>query len=187
MTFDNKFKKAMATDPQGVAAVIDSDVLGQKAIPVVFVTKQQGGFNYTTEIDETLSVDNDIKGSIEKDPQGNYGVIDSDINGTQAIPLVLVTKNEDGEFIYDSFPPVVEEPEWDDIKNKPTKYTPDDHTHGVADITGAGAIITANIAENVAKFDMDGSPPDQVEQVASKINDIIDVLVNAGIMDDGTP
>ena len=177
----------MATDPQGVAAVIDSDVLGQKAIPVVFVTKQEEGFNYTTEIDETLSIDNDIKGSIEKDPKGNYGVIDSDVNGNQAIPLVLVTKNEDGEFIYDSFPPVVEEPEWDDIKNKPTKYTPDDHTHGVADITDAGAIITANIAENVAKFDMDVSPPEQVEEVASKINDIIDALVNAGIMDGGTP
>ena len=64
----------------------------KKAIPVVFVTKQEEGFNYTTEIDETLSIDNDIKGSIEKDPKGNYGVIDSDVNGNQAIPLVLVTK-----------------------------------------------------------------------------------------------
>lgn len=43
---------------------------------------------------------NKMRLPVEQDSQGFKGVVDEDVNGIKAIPYVLVTKNNDGEFEY---------------------------------------------------------------------------------------
>src|SRR5690606_28418212 len=130
--FNNKIKNPIDRDPRGVSKVVDSDVLGQKAIPVVFVTKQEEGFTYDSVVDDTQELDNKIKTRIERDPKGNYEVVDSDVDGNKAVPLVVVTKNEDGKFEYASLGSGGSgsgSVSWDDVTNKPSEFPPEDHTH----------------------------------------------------------
>src|SRR5690606_31673418 len=70
-----------------------------KAIPVTFVYKTGNGFEHDGDPGEGGPV-NKMKKPIETDPYGQAKVVDEDINGVKAIPLVVVKKNEDGEFEY---------------------------------------------------------------------------------------
>lgn len=47
-------------------------------------------------------LNNKITSPIERDSRGVPQVLDEDINGLKAIPIVMVTKNADGSFEYDS-------------------------------------------------------------------------------------
>lgn len=155
---NNKIKKPIDTDPRGVSKVVDSDVLGQKAIPVVFVTKQEDGFAYNTEVDDSQTIDNRLRTNIERDSKGNIEVVDSDIDGNKAVPLVVVTKNEDGKFEYASLGSGGSgsgSVSWDDVTNKPSEFPPEDHTHVAADITDLGALATE---DNVDWDDIQNKP-----------------------------
>ena len=151
---NNKIKKPIDTDPRGVSKVVDSDVLGQKAIPVVFVTKQEDGFTYNTEVDDSQTIDNRLRTNIERDSKGNIEVVDSDVDGNKAVPLVVVTKNEDGKFEYASLGSGGSV-SWDDVTNKPSEFPPEDHTHVAADITDLGALATE---DNVDWDDVNNKP-----------------------------
>src|SRR5690606_11626065 len=156
--FNNKIKNPIDRDPRGVSKVVDSDVLGQKAIPVVFVTKQEEGFTYDSVVDDTQELENKIKTRIERDPKGNYEVVDSDVDGNKAVPLVVVTKNEDGKFEYASLGSGGSV-SWDDITNKPSEFPPTKAAHQVH------------------------SSAEDLETLVSDFNDLIDKLIAAGIME----
>lgn len=97
---DNRMKKRIETDPRGYSAVVDEDLNGTKAIPAVIVTKGANGFTYGgTSVGE---VSNRMNRFIESDTAGHAQVVDEDINGVKAVPLVIVEKNENGEFVYGS-------------------------------------------------------------------------------------
>lgn len=88
-------------DLRGVYAVVDEAANGTKAIPVVFVQKTaDGSFGYGSSPASGASVKNKMAQPIETDAEGNAEIIDEDIDGTKAIPLVPVTKDENGRFVY---------------------------------------------------------------------------------------
>lgn len=87
------------------------------------------------------NVNNEMKSPIEHDQRGVSAVVDEAIDGTKAIPVVLVTKNENGEFEYadaggGSGGGNVE---WENIENKPEEFPPEPHTHEIAQVTGLQA------------------------------------------------
>lgn len=47
-----------------------------------------------------MSVNNRMRQHIESDSRGVPAVVDEDVVGTKAIPMVLVSKNADGKFEY---------------------------------------------------------------------------------------
>lgn len=47
-----------------------------------------------------MEINNKMKSCIESDSRGVSAVVDEDVHGTKAVPLVLVTKNAKGEFEY---------------------------------------------------------------------------------------
>src|SRR5690606_20865298 len=87
------------SDARGFREVVDEAPDGSKAIPVTFVYKTGNGFEHDGDPGEGGPV-NKMKKPIETDPYGQAKVVDEDINGVKAIPLVVVKKNEDGEFEY---------------------------------------------------------------------------------------
>lgn len=200
---NNKIKKPIDTDPRGVSKVVDSDVLGQKAIPVVFVTKQEDGFTYNTEVDDSQTIDNRLRTNIERDSKGNIEVVDSDVDGNKAVPLVVVTKNEDGKFEYASLGSGGSgsgSVSWDDVTNKPSEFPPEDHTHNASDIN-AGTLDAARIPtldqSKITNLVSDlsskltatkaahqaHSSAEDIETLVSDFNDLIDKLIAAGIME----
>ena len=97
---DNRMKKRIETDPRGYSAVVDEDSRGTKAIPAVIVTKGANGFTYGgTPVGD---VTNRMNKAIESDTAGHAQVVDEDINGIKAVPLVIVEKDENGAFVYGS-------------------------------------------------------------------------------------
>ena len=97
---DNRMKKNIEVDPRGIHAVADEDQNGVKAIPAVIVTKGANGFTYGGA--PVGNVDNRMDKAVESDTAGYAQIVDEDVNGTKAIPLVIVTKNAQGVFVYDS-------------------------------------------------------------------------------------
>lgn len=84
------------------------------------------------------TINNEMKSPIEHDQRGVSAVVDEAIDGSKAIPVVLVTKNEDGEFEYigsiggGGGGPV----DWESIENKPEEFPPEPHIHEIAQVTG---------------------------------------------------
>lgn len=100
MNVNNRITKTIPSDSRGTVEVVDEAVDDSKAIPVVFVTKKAaGGFGYDGKPDPTTVLDNDIKTPIARDAAGMAKVVDEDIVGNKAIPLVVYTKNSDGKLV----------------------------------------------------------------------------------------
>lgn len=99
MSVENKMRFPIESDARGFRAVVDEAPDGSKAIPVTFVYKTGNGFEHDGGPGEG-GPENKMKKPIETDPYGQTKVVDEDINGVKAIPLVVVKKNEDGEFEY---------------------------------------------------------------------------------------
>lgn len=81
------------------------------------------------------TINNEMKSPIEHDQRGVSAVVDEAIDGSKAIPVVLVTKNEDGEFEYiggGGGGPV----DWGSIENKPEEFPPEPHIHEIEQVTG---------------------------------------------------
>lgn len=85
------------------------------------------------------TINNEMKSPIEHDQRGVSAVVDEAIDGSKAIPVVLVTKNEDGEFEYigGGGGPV----DWESIENKPEEFPPEPHIHEIAQVTGLQAAL----------------------------------------------
>lgn len=99
---ENKMRKPIEKDAQGVSRVIDEAIDGKKAIPIVVVTKNSNG-QFVYDSDVALNQDgvvNRMSESIEKDSHGVAEVVDEAVDGAKAIPITFVTKNADGEFEY---------------------------------------------------------------------------------------
>lgn len=100
--FNNKMRKSIETDAQGIARVIDEAIDGKKAIPIVVVNKNEAG-NFVYDDDITLNsdgVNNEMTKSIEIDNRNVSEVVDEAVDGTKAVPIVYVEKDEEGNFIY---------------------------------------------------------------------------------------
>ena len=124
MGVNNKMSRPVESDSRGVSRVIDESADGTKAIPVVFVQKDEaGGFGYGKDPVAGTKVKNEMSTPIESDSRSTDKVIDEDINGTKAIPFVPVTKNENGEFVYTSIGGDLDDITitWGDVQNKPTE------------------------------------------------------------------
>lgn len=100
--FNNKMRKSIEKDSQGIAKVIDEAIDGKKAIPIVVVNKNANGeFVYDSDVElSTEGVANEMRGSIPTDSRGVSEVVDEAVDGSKAIPVVFVTKNAAGEFEY---------------------------------------------------------------------------------------
>lgn len=97
---NNNMRFPIAQDPRGVRKVVDEAADGTKAIPVVFVHKAEDGFVYDRKPQEGATIENRMTSPIDQKQTGTAEVVDEDIHGIKAIPLVPVTKNENGEFEY---------------------------------------------------------------------------------------
>lgn len=135
---NNRITKTIPSDSRGTVEVVDEAVDGSKAIPVVFVTKKAaGGFGYDGKPDPTTELDNDIKSPISRDATDIAAVVDEDIDGKKAIPLVVYTKNDEGKLVpaelstgsgggggdFDGTIP------WSSVTDKPQTYPPTEHDH----------------------------------------------------------
>lgn len=136
---NNKIKGSIETDPAGTKKLVDEDNNGIKAIPVTFVTKKSGTLTHLkqgTGVDPSSSLKNEMNVRLERDQDGNVFVVDVDVDGKKAIPISIVTKDENGKFIYfDPFSGSTQTVTWDDIQNKPTTFKPSAHTHNISDVT----------------------------------------------------
>lgn len=112
-------RRPIESDARGFRAVVDEAADGSKAIPVTFVYKTGNGFS-PDGTPPSGGPNNKMKKAVEADAQGETQVVDEDVNGVKAIPLVVVKKNEDGEF------------EYADLGGG--EVAP--HTHEIADING---------------------------------------------------
>lgn len=99
---ENRMSTPIEKDSRGVSRIIDEAIDGKKAIPIVVVTKNENGrFVYDSDVELNKDgVANKMKHAVESDSQGVYQVVDEAVDGTKAIPITFVTKNEDGEFVY---------------------------------------------------------------------------------------
>ena len=97
---NNKMRLNVETDAYGVPYVVDEDTQGRKAIPAVIVKKVTNGEFAYTGTNSTGSPSNKMKLPVEEDANGVTNVVDEDVNGVKAIPLVIVTKNAQGAFTY---------------------------------------------------------------------------------------
>lgn len=194
MKVNNKMKSPIPQDPRGVRKVVDEAEDGTKAIPVVFVQKSaDGGFTYDNKPQDGATIENIMKSPIEDEQGGKAEVVDEDIHGIKAIPLVPVTKNENGEFEYveldtgdtttipdggvttdkladgavttekiadgavtseklaqevsDLITAQGQSAEWAQVSGKPDEYKPEDHTHPIAQVDG----LQAGLDQRVSK------------------------------------
>lgn len=139
MKVENRMRKPIVTDPRGKSAVVDEAPDGTKAIPVTFVYKADGGFVHDGT-PQPGEVDNEMRKPVASDSRGNAEVVDEDVNGVKAIPLVPVKKNANGEFEYAEIGGGGDVTvDWTDVQNKPTTYPPATHDHD-----GAYATINHN-------------------------------------------
>lgn len=95
-------------------------------------------------------LENKMRSSIEKDSSGVSRVIDEAIDGKKAIPIVVVTKNTSGHFVYDSDVELSE----DGPVNKMRSAIERDR-HGVAEVVdeavdGTKAIPIVFVTKNAA-------------------------------------
>lgn len=196
-------------DLRGVYAVVDEAANGTKAIPVVFVQKTaDGSFGYGSSPASGASVKNKMAQPIETDAEGNAEVVDEDIDGTKAIPLVPVTKDENGRFVYTEiggggadveipdgsvttakFAPDAKAPlagtadsanavAWANVTGKPTTYPPATHTHTIAQITNLQQTLDGKVAKSAMTGLMPIADPSTatIEEVANAINAIVAAL-----------
>lgn len=140
MKVENRMRKPIVTDPRGKSAVVDEAPDGTKAIPVTFVYKAEDGFVHDDTPRPGTEIDNEMRKPVASDSRGNAEVVDEDVNGVKAIPLVPVKKNANGEFEYAEIGGGGDVTvDWTDVQNKPTTYPPATHDHD-----GAYAAINHN-------------------------------------------
>lgn len=138
MKVENRMRKPIDTDPRGKSAVVDEAADGSKAIPVTFVYKADDGFVHDGTPHSGTEVDNKMRKPVDSDSRGNAEVVDEDVNGVKAIPLVPVAKNESGEFEYVEIGGGGDVTvDWADVQNKPTTYPPAAHDHNTLYYTKA--------------------------------------------------
>lgn len=184
MGVNNKMSRPVESDSRGVSRVIDESADGTKAIPVVFVQKdEEGGFGYGKDPVAGTKVKNEMSTPIESDSRSTDKVIDEDINGTKAIPFVPVTKNENGEFVYTSIGGDLDDITitWGDIQNKPTEFTPESHSHSISEVDGLQTELDAKLTASQAAAQADSSAED-IATLVSDFNDLLAKLRTAGIL-----
>lgn len=206
MGVNNKMSRPVESDSRGVSRVIDESADGTKAIPVVFVQKDEaGGFGYGKDPVAGTKVKNEMSTPIESDSRSTDKVIDEDINGTKAIPFVPVTKNENGEFVYTSIGGDLDDITitWGDVQNKPTEFTPESHSHSISEVNGLQAELDAkadtNHSHSISEVDglqteLDAkltasqaaaqadSSAEDIATLVSDFNDLLAKLRTAGIL-----
>ena len=151
MNVNNKMKTPIHSDHKGVYKVLDESEDGTKAIPVVFVQKDaEGGFSYTSDPVPGKALNNNMQSNIESDSEGNAEIVDEDVNGLKAIPIVPVTKNDNGEFEYTTIGGNSDDitVTWDDVQNKPASFPPETHTHEITQVNGLQTELDGKAAAN---------------------------------------
>lgn len=180
MTFSNQMRTPIERDSEGYARVLDETANGSKAVPVVFVVKDSDTFGYGSEGDPDATISNGIKKPVETDAHGARNVVDEDIDGVKAIPLVQVTKNAEGKFEYK---PLEQggDVTWEDVQDKPSTFAPSDHAHEVGDITGLQTTLNEKLTANKAAAQSDSNAED-IETLVSDYNELLGKLRAAGIL-----
>lgn len=130
MKVENRMRTPIVADPRGKSAVVDEAPDGTKAIPVTFVYKTSDGFEHDGTPQPGTKVDNEMRKPVASDSRGNAEVVDEDVNGIKAIPLVPVVKNANGEFEYTEIGGGGDVTvDWADIQGKPATFPPATHDH----------------------------------------------------------
>lgn len=131
MNVENKMRTPIENDSRGKSAVVDEASDGSKAIPITIVYKTSSGFEHEGAPTKGTNVENEMSSPVEIDSRGNAEVVDEDVNGMKAIPLVPVAKNADGVFEYVELGGGGGEIEvtWSDIQGKPSTFPPAAHNH----------------------------------------------------------
>ncbi|QAT67106.1 hypothetical protein EQZ20_20970 [Bacillus glycinifermentans] len=182
MNVNNKMRVGISNDSRGVSKVVDESLDGTKAIPVVFVQKTaDGSFSYGSEPVEGTHLDNEMNHPIETDPSGTAEIVDEDVNGVKAVPIVLVTKNAEGEFVYTSLDSGNSGVEWSAILNKPPSFPPSSHTHPISQITNLQTTLNSKLTASQAAAQADSTATD-IEGLVADFNALLAKLRTAKIM-----
>lgn len=181
MTFTNKMRTPIEHDSEGYARVVDETVNGSKAVPVVFVVKDSDGYGYGSEGDPEAVIENDIHTPVEADAHGARGVVDEDVDGTKAIPLVRVIKNGEGRFEYHTLDIGGGSMKWNEIEGKPDTFKPSDHSHGIDEITDLQKKLNGKLSAEKAKAHPDSKAED-VETLVADFNALLGKLRSSGLL-----
>ncbi len=182
LNVNNKMRVGISNDSHGVSKVVDESLDGTKAIPVVFVQKTADGrFSYGTDPEAGTEIDNEMRHPIETDPAGTTEVVDEDADGVKAVPIVPVTKNAEGKFVYTSVGGSNTDVDWADVQNKPTTFPPSSHTHPISQITDLQTTLNSKLTANQAAALADSTATD-VEGLKADLNALLAALRTAKIM-----
>lgn len=182
MNVNNKMRVGISNDSRGISKVVDESLDGTKAIPVVFVQKTaEGSFSYRSDPEEGTALDNEMSYPVETDPAGSAEVVDEDVDGLKAVPIVPVTKNAEGKFVYASIGGGDKAVDWSEIQNKPENFPPSSHTHPISQITNLQTTLNSKLTAEQAAAQADSTAEDIAGLVAD-FNALLSALRAAKIM-----
>lgn len=123
-------------------------------------------------------VTNKLKSNLEKTPNGNELLAVEDINGVKAVPMVLVTVDDNGKYAYAGSLGGGGGLTAEQVNQMLAGYSKTDHTHsGYATTTQLNTKLTANKMTNIPN-----SAATDVAGAVADINKILAGLKTAGIM-----